>query len=398
MQSAPTREEARKVVTNPQVRRQVATTAVLLGLLFLGGKHELDKVTTFRESLPPSSQVLMLEKSFLEQSKLFNTAEALKVSPEAVDFYLTESARPNSVLADLPLTDALNISSFAEQSGKGMFVLDYITRYGENQVAINALLDSSPHALSRYVDLVNYPDAILNRITPQQGLNIINGKVVQVDPALAVDLAAEIAKITGKDTWGSPFTGLIYFPEASPRAWAAEVQLAEIIKQSPNQINSSEAQALMRIISEESWRGNQNSLQLGPFLVKDGVTGEVIPIAGVERGVYIQEALNNSKGFFDQGDVYYALSDALKKAGIEEKQIDSLLWPINEGTIQYAMESKASLEFVYTDIDEILEFWKDEKNIAKIPIRVQELRWINDHAGGYGYMRDGNRWIWQSNP
>ncbi|MBK7448203.1 MAG: hypothetical protein IPJ47_01775 [Anaerolineales bacterium] len=115
LQSAPTREEAMQVVTNPQIRRQVATTAVLLGLLFLGGKYELDKVTTFRESLPPSSQVLMLEKSFVEQFRLFNAAEALKVSPEAVDFYLTESARSGSSLAWESLNTGLKFSEIYTQ-------------------------------------------------------------------------------------------------------------------------------------------------------------------------------------------------------------------------------------------------------------------------------------------
>ncbi len=130
-------------------------------------------------------------------------------------------------------------------------------------------------------------------------------------------------------------------------------------------------------------------------MVKDPVTGQVIPAAGVERGVYIQDALNNGKGFFDMGEVYYALRDALKDAGFPKP--DQLLWPINEGMLQSAMESKVPLEFVYTDID--VELKKNEGKLDEnVLIRIRELRWVRDHAGKYGYIRDGNRWIWQPNP
>jgi hypothetical protein len=146
LQSAPTREEAMQAVINPQTRRQLATTIVLLGLLIYGGAKELDtysKVTTFRESLPPSAQTSLLEMSYAEQVKLFNAVETLKISPKALEFYLTESTRPNSVLAELPLADALRISNLAEQTGKGAFLIDYIGRYGYN----DALKLASPEVI-----------------------------------------------------------------------------------------------------------------------------------------------------------------------------------------------------------------------------------------------------------
>ncbi len=151
LQSAPTREEAMQAVTNPQTRRQLATTIVLLGLLIYGGARELDtysKVTTFRESLPPSAQTSLVEMSYAELVKLFNAAETLKVSPKALEFYLTESTRPNSVLADLSLTDALRISNLAEQTGKGSFLIDYIGRYGYN----DALKLASPEVIKGMIN------------------------------------------------------------------------------------------------------------------------------------------------------------------------------------------------------------------------------------------------------
>ncbi|MFN8380656.1 MAG: hypothetical protein U0V02_01880 [Anaerolineales bacterium] len=118
LQAAPTREEAMNAVTNPQIRRQVAATAALLGLLFLGGKYELDtynKVTTFQETLSPSAQTSLLEMSYAKQVELFNAAETLKVSPQALDFYLTESARSGSPLAWESLNTGLKYSEIYTQ-------------------------------------------------------------------------------------------------------------------------------------------------------------------------------------------------------------------------------------------------------------------------------------------
>jgi hypothetical protein len=139
-----------------------------------------------------------------------------------------------------------------------------------------------PETISRYVDLTKWSDSLLHRITPRQGLDILSGKVVQIDPALAMDLAAEISKATGRDAWGSASTGEVYFPASSPRAWAAADQLIA------EGINGPDAGRWMQVIGEESIRGSGSDFQMGPFVAKDSATGLPVKVTGVERGIYFK--------------------------------------------------------------------------------------------------------------
>ena len=215
----------------------------------------------------------------------------------------------------------------------------------------------------------------------EQGIKVLSGQVVKIDPVVAVELAAEMAKITGKNAWASPFTGEVYVSASSARAIAAKNQLI-----AEGGLNSPNKSALLQIIGEESVRGSGDKLQLGPFIVKDPATGLPMEVAGVEKGVYIQDSLNNGTKFFDVGEVY----NKLKAAGFTDNQ----LWPINQEAIRITMESKNPINYVFTDVDIMLKINKDIPS-DKVVIRVREMRWIIEHAAEYGYVKNGNGWIWQ---
>ncbi len=72
----------------------------------------------------------------------------MKLPPGAADFYLDLINRGDTRLSGLPLEQGLRVSALAEQTGKGAFLLDYVTRYGTDSAAMKALLDKSPAAIN----------------------------------------------------------------------------------------------------------------------------------------------------------------------------------------------------------------------------------------------------------
>jgi hypothetical protein len=114
----------------------VALTSLFLMANLIGiaggvnGIQTANEFRTFPDSLSPAAQSQYISLSTIEQIKVFNAVRSTGASPAAVEFYLEQTARPGSPLADLPLADALRVSALAAESGRGAFILDYIGRYG----------------------------------------------------------------------------------------------------------------------------------------------------------------------------------------------------------------------------------------------------------------------------
>jgi hypothetical protein len=153
-------------ITSHGVRTTVVSSVLILLLIAAGLGKQASDFLAYQESLSPSGQTALAELSLLEQTQIVDLAAKMKLSPGGLEFYLTESARPGSPLANLSLAESLRVSSLAEQSGKGAFILDYVSKYGLDSMLKNV----SPDALKFYVDEVKIPGSPLRGITPQEGL------------------------------------------------------------------------------------------------------------------------------------------------------------------------------------------------------------------------------------
>jgi hypothetical protein len=109
----------------------------------LGAAGKIAEFNAFRDGLSPWDQIRFEELSLLEQTRLADLATLMDLPPDAVGFYLEQTARPGSPLTNLPLADALRVSALAAESGRGAFILDYIGRYG----VTDALKIASPEVI-----------------------------------------------------------------------------------------------------------------------------------------------------------------------------------------------------------------------------------------------------------
>ncbi|MFZ5883420.1 MAG: hypothetical protein ACOYYI_06560 [Chloroflexota bacterium] len=114
----------------------VALTSLVLLTNVLGmygtvnGVRTANEFRTFQDTLSPSAQSEYITLSTAEQIRLFDAARNTGVPSTAIEFYLSEIGRPGSPLAELPLADALKISSLATETGQGPVLLNYIS-HGE---------------------------------------------------------------------------------------------------------------------------------------------------------------------------------------------------------------------------------------------------------------------------
>jgi len=102
LQKASTREKAMRAVTDPQMRRRITINLVLLALVAYAGAKGMKNLSELRalaEVRSPAAQIALIEKSPIQQLKILETARSLKISPEALDFYLEHSVQPDSPLA-----------------------------------------------------------------------------------------------------------------------------------------------------------------------------------------------------------------------------------------------------------------------------------------------------------
>ncbi len=130
----------------------------------------------------------------------------MKLSPGALEFYSNESARFGSPLANMPLADALHISSLAEQTGQGALLIDYVARYGSDPASMKALLDISPAEFKaiRYVydeTTGNYLDLVDGKFVAARNIPWPSPNGFAIDP---VDTTLSMGTII--DRYG-PLTG-----------------------------------------------------------------------------------------------------------------------------------------------------------------------------------------------
>jgi hypothetical protein len=99
----------------------VALTSLFLMANLIGiaggvnGIKTANEFRTFPDTLSPAAQSQYISLSTIEQIKVFNAARSIGASPAAVEFYLEQTARPGSPLADLPLADALKVSALGNE-------------------------------------------------------------------------------------------------------------------------------------------------------------------------------------------------------------------------------------------------------------------------------------------
>lgn len=151
IQAAPTREDVAKYASSQEIRRSVSVNLALLALVAFGafrGVKELNQYKAFQETLSPSTQRVLADLPITRQFEILDLARELDLSTGALEFYLSESARPGSTFVDLPLSDALKVSSLAEQSGQGALIIDYVNQYG----VTDALRIATPEVIKGMVN------------------------------------------------------------------------------------------------------------------------------------------------------------------------------------------------------------------------------------------------------
>ncbi|HEX2994980.1 MAG TPA: Ig-like domain repeat protein, partial [Anaerolineales bacterium] len=138
----PDKESIIDFVSSHQVRTTIASSLLVFLFITLGAQKAA-QFDALKNSLSPSTQMNFQDLPLSEQARIAEFATKMKPSPGALEFYINELARPGSPLAGLPLDQALHISSLAEQTGKGAFLIDYIARHGYT----DALKIASPEAI-----------------------------------------------------------------------------------------------------------------------------------------------------------------------------------------------------------------------------------------------------------
>ncbi len=115
LQAAATRAEAMRYAASKSVRRDVLVNLALVALVAFGaikGVSEINQFRTFQESLPLSAK---FELPFPKQLEIYNAAQKLGTSPAALEYYLTESARPGSSLSMESMATGLKYANIYTQ-------------------------------------------------------------------------------------------------------------------------------------------------------------------------------------------------------------------------------------------------------------------------------------------
>lgn len=105
---------------------------------------------------------------------------------------------------------------------------------------------------------------------------------------------------------------------------------------------------------------------------------------------YIGEARHNGGGiYFDTGsDVWQAIGEDLS-----EQQAKALGWQVNEAFLEAQLERGVSrIEYVLPDgfdsVDQVAR-------IRRESFSAMEINFLNAHAAEYGYVREGNAWVYR---
>jgi hypothetical protein len=108
-----------------------------------------------------------------------------------------------------------------------------------------------------------------------------------------------------------------------------------------------------------------------------------------QDGGYIGEARHHGGIYFDTGnDVWNAVEH-----GLDSGQAQILGWQVNEQFLRSQMEDSVSrIEYVLPDgfdsVDQVAR-------VRRESFSAMEINFLNEHAAGYGYVRDGNSWVFR---
>jgi hypothetical protein len=146
-------DQVKYFVNSRGFRVTVTGSLLVLLLVTMGVSKQLADLSAFRGALSPANQAAYDGLPFLEQIDLYSAARAMKLPPGAVDYYLEHANAADMRLTNIPLAEALRVSALAEQSGNSALILEYVTRYGSDPLAMRTLLESSPEAIGaiRYI-------------------------------------------------------------------------------------------------------------------------------------------------------------------------------------------------------------------------------------------------------
>ncbi len=184
IQGLPNLQSVKEYVASHQARTFTITSLFILALAALGVTKGVSDLQSFKGPLSPTAQESFASRSWWNQLQLVDAAKAAEASPGAINFYLEHSTAADGRLAGLPLAQAFKVSSLADRSGQGGFVLDYVTQYGVD----SAITKASPQGLQFFIEQSKTPGSTLSRLTPQQGVTLS-----ELPPS-------SIAKVTGITT------------------------------------------------------------------------------------------------------------------------------------------------------------------------------------------------------
>jgi len=118
-------------ITSHNVRTIVVSSVLVLAMITAGLGKQAWEFRSFQESLNTVTKTSFAELSLLEQTRIADLAIKMKLPPGALEFYLAESARPGSPLAELSLTDGLRLSVLKTTQGATAIKYIYDARTGQ---------------------------------------------------------------------------------------------------------------------------------------------------------------------------------------------------------------------------------------------------------------------------
>ncbi|MFO3796726.1 MAG: hypothetical protein ACK8QZ_05490 [Anaerolineales bacterium] len=192
-------------------------------------------------------------------------------------------------------------------------------------------------------------------------MDVLEDGIVRVRPEVAEEVAEELAAVSERRVWFSPRSGTVYVSRPTQAGVATAAQLQMAVK------SGADEETIRRLVDEiaaASTRGDGNRVVLGAWKAGGG---------------YIGDAVENGGVFFDTGDEVW---DMLTKSGVDP-------WLINEAFLRRQLEAGVErIEFIGEDIASVITNLKTANTF-----RAQEVKWLLENAGKYGYTRLGNKWV-----
>jgi hypothetical protein len=250
----------------------------------------------------------------------------------------------------------------------GSDIVPLLLKYGDDAVnVIGTYGDEGISLLTLYGDdavgLITKHGTPAIDLMMQHGDNAINalqGRVVAVDNVEEFVTVLQTV-FPNSRVWFSSSSGQVYFSNSSEQALKASQQLVSINASSDN------IAELISEIAKGSTHGSGNRVVLGAYDPNSG---------------YIGDAMENGGIFFDTGNEVW---DNLTKSGLDD------IFAVNEQFLKNQLEVGVErIDFVGEDIWNVVN--NPDPNISN-SFRAQEINWLLQNAGKFGYELQGNSWV-----